>query len=175
MTQVTAQDDSGDDKKVITPVNDPISTGNKEVEPASVAANFEKEGKLITEIKEVSAEADRKAEHAVKQELNKLGEEVQTREASHLIPEDVQNAGVKDIAKEASEVISVGHTINLDVTEQEYEEGLKAKVGGTRTISKSILNVSSIVALAIWIGRQLKRAHGKTMNIVFKKGVSNAD
>jgi hypothetical protein len=92
-----------------------------------------------------------------------------------LIPEDVKNAGVKDIAKEASDVISVGHTINLDVTEEEYEDGLKTKVGGTRTISKSILNISSVVGLAIWIGRQLKRAHGKTMKVVFKKGVNHAD
>lgn len=170
MTQVTAQDDIQDDKKVVTPTLPPVSSGNKEAEPATIDSNFEKEGKLITEIKEVSAEADRKAEHAVKQELNKIGEEVQTREASNLISEDVKNAGVKDVASEASEVIKSGGTLNLDVTEDEYNEGLKTKVGGTRTLSKSILNVSSIVALAIWVGRQLKRAHGKTMKVVFRKG-----
>lgn len=175
MTQVTAQNDSQDDKKVIPPAQPPISSGNKEAEPATVDSNFEKEGKLITEIKEVSAEADRKAEHAVKIELNKIGEEVHTREASHLIPDDVKNAGVKDVASEASEVIKSGGTLNLDVTEDEYISGLKTKVGGTRTITKSILNVSSIVALAIWVGRQLKRAHGKTMKVVFKKGEKNAN
>ncbi len=170
MTQATAQKNPTDDKKVTPPQDARVTSGQKEAEPANVDANFEKEGKLLTEIKEVSTEADRKAERVVTEELGKIGEKARTIEATANIPEDVKNAGVRDIASEASDVIDKGTTLNLDITEDEYREGLKANVGGTRSVTKSILNVSSIVALAIWIGRQIKKAHGKTMKIVFKRG-----
>lgn len=173
MTQVTAQTNSTDDRKIISTQDTPASSGQKEAEPAVADSNFEKEGRLISEIKEVSAEADRRAEQVVTAELGKIGEQAKFIETVG-IPKDVNNAGVRDIAGDARDVIVNGSSINLDVTEDEYKDGLKVKVGGISQ-NKSILHIASVVALAIWVGRQLKRAHVKTMKVVFRRGAGNAD
>lgn len=157
-----------DDKKGV-PV-DTVPAPAKEQEPAQASEQepqHVQEADVLKEVQEREKEATQEAERKVREDI---GEEAKLREPEPEIPPDVADAGVKSPEKEASDVAAKGSTIDLPITEQEYEEGKHEKVMAKVTQKKEVYGVKSIVALAIWIGRAIKKVahHGK--KFVFRKG-----
>ena len=94
-------------------------------------------------------------------------------EAKRPVPEpklapDVEDAGVLVPSKHAEEVITHGPTIEVGTSENIYKKGLHVKVVGA-VRDKVVVGVSSLAALAMWIGRLMKMAHKHTVKVVFKK------
>jgi hypothetical protein len=138
----------------------PTGVANKELEPQEARAA---EGKLMAEIKSTQDRVDQQA-------LAELQEQVDAAIAhpEPELPPDLVDTGVIRPEKEAEKVISDGTTLNLPIDEDEYRKGTKTNVSGTVS-NKSVIGVSSLVALAMWIGRLIKIAHKKTMRVVFRK------
>lgn len=74
------------------------------------------------------------------------------------LPPDVEDAGVKSPAVEASKVIEKGTTLELPMTEDSYKKGQKVSNPA-----------SSLLALVTWIGKIIKLAHKHTMKVIFRK------
>lgn len=140
----------------------------KEQEPADGRAQ---EAADLAEIKEVSDSHDKEALRLVRESLPETKSGVEKIE----IPPDVADAGVKSPEQEAEAVLANGPTINVDISEKEYEKGLKMAAGGQTDREKNVFGTGSIVALAIWVKRMIKLAHKHTMRIVFRKGEKDAD
>jgi hypothetical protein len=139
---------------------------SKENEP--VKSRFlpeEEEEMLMSEIRTTAETADRQALEAIQGSLKEAKRAVFEPE----LPPDVEDAGVVNPVKKAEEVVSKGSTIELPIDEEEYKDAQKTRVAG-KSDNKSIIGVSSIAALAIYIGRLFKMAHKHTMKIVFRKG-----
>lgn len=135
---------------------DTASTAAKEQEPVVVVEST---------IREIHKEADRKAEREVKEVA---GEEAGLREPEPQIPADVADAGVRSPEADASEVIEQG-VAELPIDEKTYEEGQHEKITSKVTVKKEVYGVSSIVALALFVGRLIKRAHHHAKSVIFKK------
>lgn len=140
----------------------------KEQEPATseMAAEAE-EDKLMTEIRTTAEGADRQA-------LEAIQASIKDAKRAHFEPElppDVEDAGVVSPTKKAEEVVARGTTIELGTSEQVYKQGLHAKIAG-HVANKVVVGVSSLAALAMWIGRLIKVAHKHTMKVIFKGGKS---
>lgn len=141
----------------------------KEQEPESEKAARAEEEKLMAQIRTTAETADRQA-------LEAIQATVVEAKRGHFEPElapDVEDAGVVVPVKKAEEVVQKGTTIELSTTEQTYKTGLSKKIAG-HVKDKVVTGVSSLAAMAIWIGRLLKMAHKHTMRVVFRKG-ENAD
>ena len=135
----------------------------KEIESAGV-------DEQLSQIKELSREADVAAEKEVRAAI---GEEARLSQGEPEIGPDLEDHGVRSPDKEASEVLKKGSVIELPLTEEEYRQAQKAKIAARVDDKKNVLGVSSIVALAMWVGRILKKMHGhamKPVKIIFKKG-----
>ena len=117
-------------------------------------------------IREIGREADLRAEREVREHL---GDEVRRAQPEPEIGPDLEIHDVKSIEKEASDVISQGPSINLGITEEEMEQAQHAKMSAHVDDHKNVLGVASVLAVAIWVGRILKMAHGHVTRIVFKK------
>ncbi len=137
----------------------------KEQEPTAAARA--QEDKLMAEIVSTS-------EVMRKEALDKLEKELPDIKRRELkMPADVEDAGVKIPEEDADKVIRDGTTLSLPVSDEVYNKGLSTKVSGKvvgAVGDKLVVGVSSIAALAMWIGRLLKMAHKHTMKIVFRKG-----
>ncbi len=141
----------------------------KEQEPGiNAGQTFEDQGKIVAEIKTTSEALD-------KQALETLQKEVRDIKSSHQevpeIPPDVEDAGVKNREAEAEKVLESGPTLELPIPEETYRSALKTKVSARSDNSSggwSFVGASSIVALAMWVGRILKMAHKHTMRVIFK-------
>lgn len=161
----TAKNPTTDDPKKR---NDPAAGGAramvKEQEPKSDGRA--QEAAAIAEIKEVSDSHDKEALRLVRESFPETKSRVEKIE----IPPDVSDAGVRSIEADGEAVLVNGPTINLDVTEDQYKEGLKMGAGGKSDHEKTVFGTASLVALALWIGRMMKLAHKHTMRIVFRKG-----
>lgn len=143
------------------------SSGNKEQEPTQ--AQREEEAAMISEIKSVSEAQDKEA-------LEKVLSTVPEAKAAVFDPElspEVKEMGVVNPTEEANDVVRQGSTLNLNFSENEYQEGKKTKVVGSVS-DKSIIGVSSLAALGIMIGRLIKMAHKHAMKIVFRSSVAKA-
>lgn len=163
-TKKTHSDDKND-KLSKTPVGDktiPTSKPLREQEPPATGAQAETFGR----IQEISKEADLAAEREVR---SALGEEARLAQGEPEIGPDLEDHGVRSPDKEASEVIYGGGVIELPITEEEYRQAEKAKIVAHVDEKKDVLGVSSIVALAMLVGRLLKKMHGHAMKIVFRK------
>lgn len=124
------------------------------------------EAAAVAEIKEVSDSHDKEALSALRETMP----EIKSGFPKVEISPDVADAGVKSPEAEADEVLANGPAINVDITEDKYEEGLATKVtGSSDRVEKTVVGTASIVAMALWIGRLVKLAHKHTMRIVFKK------
>lgn len=140
-----------------------VSKPLREQEPSATQAQSETFGK----IQEISREADLIAEREVR---SALGEEARLAQGEPEIGPDLDDHGVRSPDKEASKVIKGGGVIELPLTEEELHQAQKAKITARVDEKKDVLGVSSIVALAMWVGRMLKVAHGHALRIVFRKG-----
>lgn len=119
---------------------------------------------IVAEIKDRSTELDRQAERQIQAEIS--GARLARPEPE--IPADVSEHGVSSPELEAGEILKKGTTLQLPITEKEYEEALHKKVTGI-VINKVVVGVSGLFALAVWAGRMMKLVH-KRLRIVFKKG-----
>lgn len=141
----------------------------KEQEPGAAATSaFEEEEKLMESIKTTAETADRQALEALQGTL------AETKRATFEpeLPPDVEDAGVVNPIKAAEEVVKNGTTVELPVSEKEYDLAKKTKVSGKSDIKRNVFGVSSLAAMAIWVGKMLKKAHRHTMKVVFKKEAS---
>ena len=136
----------------------PIVARVKEQEPA------ESVEQILGGIQEKHKEADRQAEREVQ---DALGKEARLREPEAHIPPDVADAGVISPEKEASETLKKD-TVELPITEKKYQEGEHTKISAKVTQKKEVFGISSIVALAIIVGRLIKLAHHHAKKFVFK-------
>lgn len=132
---------------------------------------YQEQEKLLSEVKEKYREADLEAE---KQVGEALGKEAKSNE-SKPIPPDVADAGVKEHAQEASDVIKKGGSLELPVSESDLDRGGQSKVGGRRLINKNIIGVSSLAALAIYVGRLIKMAHKHARKVIFRTSSKGED
>lgn len=146
-----------DDQQLVP--TDPISKP-KEQEPESAD----------TALKEIQEREKEASEAAHKEIQRSLGKEAGIKELDVEIPPDVEEAGVKSLEKEATEVFKKGATFELPITEEEYKEGEKAKLTAKVTQKREVYGVSSLIALAVIVGRMIKMAHHKMKKVVFKKG-----
>lgn len=121
------------------------------------------EDELMVEITTRAEALDRKAEAKVKESLVEARRAVPEPE----VPPDVEDAGVFSPIKAAHDVVEKGATIEVSSSEAVYKKGLHAKIAG-RVKDKVVVGVSSLAALAMWIGRLIKMAHKHTMKVVFR-------
>jgi hypothetical protein len=158
---------SGDQKAKSNVITD-VATGNiaKELEPQRV-----EEKRLLDEVSEASEQHDREAERKVQESL---GKEARLSQPHPTIPQDVSKSGVVSPQKEASKTVAVGSTIELPITEEEYIQGEKTKVGGSVS-DKGIIGVSSLVALAMFVGRMIRLAHKHAKQVIFRKSSGNQE
>lgn len=126
--------------------------------------SFEDEAAIVAEIQDRSAAIDREALEKVRE---KIPDAKQAMPEVELAPE-VEDAGVKSPQKEADNVVIRGSEVDLPISEAEYNQGKEIKVGG-KSVDKSIVGVSSFIALTMWIGRLIKMAHKHAMRVVFRK------
>ena len=119
----------------------------------------------LVEIEERFKDADRKAEKEVKEVA---GEEAGLREPEPQIPPDVADAGVRSPETEATEIIEKGGTFDLPISEKVYEEGQHTKITSKVNVKREVFGVKSIVALALFVGRMIKRAHHLAKSVRFK-------
>lgn len=152
----SASTKSTDDKNTSTTdtqaTAEPVSRP-KEQEPENVDT-------ALAQIQERERESTEVAEREI---TEALGKEIKVKDHEPEIPADVEEAGVKSPEKEASEVLKKGPTINLPTTEEIYKKGQHTKITSKVTLKKEVWGVSGIVALAIYVGRMIKKAthHGK--------------
>ncbi len=124
----------------------------------------------IAEIKEVSDSHDKEALRLVREGFPEAKQSLPRPE----IPPDVADAGVRSPEADGEAVITNGPTINLDITEEKYKEGEKMGASGKTDSEKVVFGTSSLVAMALWIGRMMKLAHKHTIGkIVFRKGAKS--
>src|SRR3989338_6880964 len=76
-----------------------------------------------------------------------------------------------EIKTTAEEVVKSGTTLDLPISGATYKRGLSAKLTG-KVFDKVVVGASSLMVLAIWIGRLIKIAHKHTMRVVFRKGAN---
>lgn len=157
-TPTTKSDDQKANDDTIT-VAAPVNAG-KELEPQRA-----EEKKLLDEVSEASEQQDREAERKVQESL---GKEARLSQPHPTIPPDVEESGVVSPQKEASKTAAMGSTIELPMTEEEYLEGEKVKVGGSVS-DKGIIGVWSLVGLAMFVGRMIRLAHKHAKQVIFRK------
>ena len=149
-----------DDKKPKTGEASPVvGRPAKEIESAGV-------DEQMSQIKELSKEADVAAEKEVRAAI---GEEARLSLEEPKIGPDLEDHGVRSPQAQASEVLKGGNVKELPITEEEFGQARKAKLVAHVDEKKDVLGVSSIVALAMWVGRVIKMAHGHALRIVFRK------
>lgn len=164
-------------QKVIQPKSDqkvvplpPIPTGStkaKEQEPVSAVSAAAEEDQLMAEITSTSEAMDA----AAIERLQKDAPDIKRSQPQPELKPDVEDAGVKIPEQEADNVIRQGSTLSLPVSEKAYKKGQQTKVSGKiegAPGQKIVVGVSSVAALAIWIGRLFKLAHMHAMKIVFR-------
>ena len=134
----------------------------KEVE--STASLQKDEDKLWVEIKTRSDAIDQEMETKVQEQLK---EAKLSHPAPHLSP-DVEDAGVTHPETDAEKVVRDGAILTVDVDEKTYKKGLSTAVAGA-VKDKVVVGVSSLAALAMWIGRLLKMAHKHTMRVIWRR------
>ncbi len=160
-----------DDKKQKAQVPTSASVGRaKEQEPtaATEAIARAEEDKIMAEIYSTSEATRKEALDRIEKELPDLKEKRQELK----LPPDVEDAGVKIPEEEADNVIKQGTTLSLPTSEEAYKNGQHTKVSGKiegAPGQKIVVGVSSVAALAIWIGRLFKLAHKQAMKVVFRK------
>lgn len=145
-----------------------LGKGGKEAEPAGTATeSFAEEKELIAQIETTAEELDKKAIEVVEKELS----DVKASQPAPKLPPDVEDAGVVNPQEEADNVIKNGPTLNLPISELEYKQGLKTGAKGRwYRQEKEMVGVKGILALALWVGRLVKRAHKKAVSVIFRKG-----
>lgn len=122
------------------------------------------EDELMIEITTRADALDREHEAAVRESLAEARRAV----PEPAVPPDVEDAGVVSPQLAAEDVVKGGTTLDLPMSESVYKRGLHQKVAGA-VKDKVVVGVSSLAALAMWIGRLIKMAHKHTMRIVFRK------
>ncbi|MBI2327028.1 hypothetical protein HYU92_01810 [Candidatus Curtissbacteria bacterium] len=122
------------------------------------------EDKIMAEIR--STYEARDAE--VLKEVQKVVNEAKLSQPRPVIPPDVEDAGVVHPPAEAEKVIEKGTTLELPIDEATYERGLHQKIAGA-VINKTVMGVSSLVALAMWITRLIKMAHKHATGVIFRR------
>lgn len=138
----------------------------KESEPA---ISFEDEAKIVAEIGDRSSAIDREALDRVREQIPEAKQAMPEPELSP----DVEDARVSNPQTDADNVVIKGATLNLPFSEGEYNKGLHIRIAG-KIMDKTVVGVSSLVALSMWIGRLIKMAHKHAMKVVFRKD-KNAD
>ena len=144
----------------VTGSGSPVAPRVKEQE---AVPSGKSEDELMVEITTRAEALDRKAEAKVKESLTEVRRAVPEPE----VPPDVEDAGVVSPVAAAEEVVKRGTTLDLPISEASYKKGLHQKVTGV-VKDKVVLGVSSLAALAMWIGRLIKMAHKHTMKVVFR-------
>lgn len=161
----TVQSDDQKAKTDVIPVVAPATIG-KELEPQRA-----EEKKLLDQVSEASEQQDREAERLVQESL---GKEARLSQPHPTIPPDVEDSGVVSPQKEASKIASAGSTIELPLTEEGYLAGEKVKVSGSVS-DKGIIGVSSLAALAMFVGRMIRLAHKHAKQVIFRKSSENQE
>lgn len=121
---------------------------------------------ILKEVQEREKTAAKEAEEKVQEAL---GEEARLKEPEVKLPPDVKDAGVVSPESDASEMLEKGSTIELPVSEEEYEKGEHVKISAKVNEKKEVFGVASIAALAMFVGRLIKMAHHHAKKIVFRK------
>lgn len=143
-----------------------LPPGVKEQEPGGPTGG--EENRMMAEIKTTSDAIDQEMETKVQEQLA----EAKLAHPGPEIPPDVEDAGVGHPETDAEKVVRDGSTFNVDVDEKTYKKGLHVKVAGA-VRDKVVVGVSSLAALALWVGRLIKIAHKHTMKVIFKGGSSD--
>ena len=126
---------------------------------------------VLADIQERSKEADEIAE---KQVQEAIGEEARLAHPEPKIPPDVSDRGVESPEKKASEIAAKGGTIELPISASDYERGQQIKVKSKVTKKLEVYGVSSIIALAMYVGRVVKLAHHHAKKWAFRKSSSKS-
>lgn len=138
----------------------PVATGRVSKEQETVS----NEDKIMAEIR-TTAEAYDKQKLG---EVEALIKEAKRAQVEPQIPPDVEDAGVVSPQTEAEKVVQMGSTLELPVSEEAYNRGLHKKVVGA-VVDKVVVGVSSLAALAMWIGRLLRIAHKHAMKVIWRR------
>ena len=156
---MTAQADS---KKSTDDIAQKVSSVPKAKEQEIPTSGHE--GEILSEIVRSSEVLDKQAEGEIQKDLS----EARLADGKIDIPPDVADAGLKSPQEDANEVIKKGTTLELPITESEYQMGLHTKVRAA-VVNRVVFGVSGIVGLAMWIGRMIKIAHKHAKRVVFRK------
>ncbi|OGD93613.1 hypothetical protein A2697_04115 [Candidatus Curtissbacteria bacterium RIFCSPHIGHO2_01_FULL_41_44] len=144
------------------PVAPPGAPKAKEQEPKA-----SDEDKIMAEIKTTAEALDKELIGKVQESVKEI---VQAKPEPE-IPPDVEDVGVYGSQAAAEEVVKSGTTLDLPISGATYKRGLSAKLTG-KVFDKVVVGASSLMVLAIWIGRLIKIAHKHTMRVVFRKGAN---
>ncbi len=160
MVSQAAQADPSDDKKIPEP-EVKSSSQTKEVEPRSKG----REDAMSETIKSQEA-VDKHAIELVEEDIL----DAKARDAEPKIPGDVASAGIKSPQVEAEKVLSDGPSIELPITQEEYETGNKEKINVKKDWTTLVYwGPKSLIGAVIRAGRLIKIAHTHAMKIVFRK------
>lgn len=140
----------------------------KEQEPPPPAGG--EDDKIIAEITSRAEAVDAEAIAKVREAIP---DAAQAQSLQPQLPADVVDAGVVSPQIEADKVVADGATINLPVEETTYKKGLHARVAGV-VKDKVVVGVTSLAALAMWVGRLIKMAHKHTMRVVFRSSSASS-
>lgn len=146
------------------------SSSSKGKELESSDSLRKEEDRVMAEITTTADAIDREAIAKARESFPEIKQAVPEPE----LKPDVEDAGVKVPSVDAEDVITSGPTIELGTSENIYKKGLGMKVTGRVVGSvgnKIVVGVSSLAALAMWVGRMVKMAHKHAMKVVFR----NAD
>ena len=133
----------------------------KEKEPKS---GSKQESEILSEIIKSSEAADKQAERALQVEIA----EARLSQPEPELPPDISDSGVKVIQTEADNVVIDGSSLNLPISEEEYHRGLHQKVASA-VVDKVVVGASSMLGLALWVGRMMKIAHKHAVKVVFRR------
>lgn len=140
------------------------TVGSKESPPAALDQD-----KLIKEVQERSRQADLEAEKQVEEAI---GAEARLSKPQVKIGPDLADHGVKSPEQEASDVLKNGTTLELPITEAEYKKGEHTKANGD-VINKSVIGVSSLLAMVLLFGKWIKLAHKHAKKVIFKNSTND--
>lgn len=122
------------------------------------------EAKLVKEIVKRSDTIDKEG---IREVMDAISQAKEARPEPE-IAEDLKAGGVKSPQQEADEIIQKGSSVNLPLSEKEYNLGIHQKIK-TAVVNKVVVGASSLFALATRIGRLIKIAHKQFKMVVFKK------
>ncbi len=160
---------SSTDKKILADKSKKTQSGDKKPTPVAKPLKEQEGVESVDLATGIIEERDKEADKHVEKEIQAAaGEEARLKEPEVELPPDVADAGVVSPQKAASETLGGEATINLPITKEEFEKGERTQVSAKVTQKKEVFGVSSLVALALLVGRLIKLAHHHAKKVIFR-------